>query len=177
MEDLRTGLPQLLAHARRQEELFIERLPGEARAAPGTYEAWSVRDLIAYAAAWKERTAHELAAAVGTGPAPPGENLEHVNAAICDAHPDWAWRQVPAISRQAHDDLVKQVERMTTEDLAIVGVPEWHQEPLWALAVDDGFSHPFTHMVEYYPTHGGDALAASIRQEADARLARFNEGI
>ena len=177
MADLTPALLALLVYARHQEETFVKALPDEAREARGNYEEWSVRDTLAHVAAWKERTARELAAAVGSGSPPPGDNLEQVNATIYETYRDWSWREVLAFSRRAYDDLVAQAERMNREDLLIVGVPDWHKAPLWELVVDDGFSHTFTHILEYYEAHGAGALAATTRHEADARLLQFRESI
>ena len=61
--DLRVGLLDLLRLAYSEEQIFVEKLLDKERAVIGTYDQWSVKDVIAHVAAWKERTAQELAAA------------------------------------------------------------------------------------------------------------------
>jgi hypothetical protein len=60
--DLRVGLLDLLRLAYREEQTFVEILSEKERAVIETYDQWSVKDVIAHVATWKERTAQELAA-------------------------------------------------------------------------------------------------------------------
>ena len=77
--DIRVGLLDLLRLANREEQTFVEKLSEKERSVIGTYDQWSVKDVIAHVAAWKERTAQELAAVTSGGPRPEGDNLEQIN--------------------------------------------------------------------------------------------------
>ena len=165
--DLRVGLLDLLRLANREEQTFVEKLSEKERSVIGTYDQWSVKDVIAHVAAWKERTAQELAAVTSGGPRPEGDNLEQINSRIFEKHLEFTWNEVLALSKRAYEALCKQVETMTEEDLTNAKAIEWYDGPVWRLSIDDGYSHPLSHFAECYTRRGEEEQGIKIRKEAD----------
>jgi len=165
--DLRVGLLDLLRLAYREEQTFVEKLSEKERAVIGTYDQWSVKDVIAHVAAWKERTAQELAAVTCGGPRPEGDNLEQINARIFEKHLDYTWNEVLALSKRAYEALCEQVETMPEKDLTNTKSIKWYDGPVWRLAIDDGYSHPLSHFAECYARSGEEEQGIKLQKEAD----------
>jgi len=175
--DLRVGLLALLRLAYREEQTFIEKLSEKERAVIGTYEQWSVKDVIAHVAAWKERTAQELAAVACGGPRPEGDNLEQINAAIFEKYLDCTWNEVLALSKRAYEALCEQVETTPEEDLTNAKAIEWYDGPVWRLSIDDGYSHPLSHLAECYARRGDKEQGIKIRKEAEKTREQFERSV
>jgi Mycothiol maleylpyruvate isomerase N-terminal domain. len=175
--DLRIGLLDLFRLAYREEQTFVEKLSEKERAVIGTYEQWSVKDVIAHVAAWKERTAQELAAVTNSGPRPEGDNLEQINARIFEKHLDCTWNEVLALSKRAYEALCEQVETMPEEDLTNAKAIKWYDGPVWRLSIDDGYSHPLSHFAECYARRGEEEQAIKIRKEAVKSRKQFERSV
>ena len=175
--DLRDGLLDLLRRAYREEQVFVEKLSEKERAVIGTHDQWSVKDVIAHTAAWKERTAQELAAVTSGGPGPEGDNLEQVNERIFEKHRDYTWSEVLALSKRAYEALCEQVETMSEEDLTSTKAIEWYDGPVWRLSIDDGYSHPLCHFAERYARRGEEEQGNKILKEADKSRKRLERSV
>ena len=171
--DLRAGLLDLLRLAYREEQTFVEKLSEKERAVTGTYDQWSVKDVIAHVAAWKERTAQEFSAVTSGTPRPEGDNLEQINARIFEKHRDCTWNDVLALSKRAYETLCKQVETMSEEDLTNTKAIGWYDGPVWRLSIDDGYTHPLYHFAECYTRRGEEEQGIKIRKEADKSREQF----
>ena len=175
--DLRVGLLDLLRLAYREEQIFVEKLPEKERVVIGTYDQWSVKDVIAHVAAWKERTTQELAAVASGGPRPEGDNLEQINARIFEKHLDCTWNEVLALSKRAYEALCERVETMPEEDLTNDKAIEWYDGPVWRLSIDDGYSHPLSHFAECYARRGEEEQGIKLRKEADKSREQFERSV
>ena len=163
--------------AYQEEQVFIEKIPEKERALIGTYEQWSVKDVIAHVAAWKERTAQELAAVTCGGPRPEGDNLEQINAGIFEKHRVCTWDEVLALSKRAYEALCEQVATMKEEDLKNTKAIEWYHGPVWRLSLDDGYSHPISHFAECYARRGEEEQGIRIRKEAEKAREQFERSV
>lgn len=175
--DLRVGLLDLLRRAYREEQALIEKLSEKERSVIGTYDQWSVKDVIAHVAAWKERTAQELAAVTSGGPRPEGDHLEQINERIFEKYPHFSWNEILALSKQAYEALCIQVETMPEEDLIKAGAIVWYDGPVWRLSIDDGYSHPLFHFAECYAKRGEAEQGIKIRMEADKTREQFVKNV
>ena len=175
--DLRVGLLDLLSLAYREERTFIEKISEKERVVIGTYDQWSMKDVIAHVAAWKERTALELASVTSGGPRPQGDSLEQINAKIFEKHLYCTWDEVLTLSKRAYEALCKQVETMPEEDLTNAKAIEWYDGPAWRLSIDDGYSHPLSHFAECYARRGDEEQGIKIRKEADKSREQFERSV
>ncbi len=148
-----------------QEEAFIADLSDEERATAGTLETWSAKDVIAHSAAWKAFIADVIAnARHGTPPAPQADD-DTVNAAFYAASQDKSWEQVIADADYAKNALAAQTRALTEAEL---NDPAWigttRSRPIWDRIVDDGFIHPFDHIIDYYRKRGQPDRAAQLNE-------------
>ena len=175
--DLRVGLLDLIRLAYREEQTFVEKLSEKEHAVIGTYDQWSVKDVIAHVAAWKERTAQELGAVTSGSPRPEGDNLEQINARIFEKHQDCTWDEVLALSKGAYEALCEQVAAMPEEDFINAKAIEWYEGPVWRLSLDDGYSHPLSHFAECYASRGEEEQGIKIRKEAEKTREQFEKSV
>jgi hypothetical protein len=158
---LRGLLRQLLADAYAYELAFVKDLTPVERAATGTYEMWSARDLLAHNADWKQWAADRLAAMRGSGTLQ-DYDLEAANKRIFAAHADESWDELLALMAGAQAALVGQLDQLTEDELAGVG-------PLFT---GNGYGHPLGHLVDAYRARGDieheDALMAALGEQMEA---------
>jgi tetratricopeptide (TPR) repeat protein len=143
---LKLKLLDLLERAYKEEQAFIEGLDENERATAGTPERWAVKDVIAHVAAWKERTAQELAAVARAESPPDFGSLAQFNTHTFRQHQNLAWTDVLAQSAPAHRRLQAKLE--STPDHILTGLPASgrRKEPVWWLVVGRGFTHPLGHL-------------------------------
>jgi hypothetical protein len=104
---------------------------GEARmTVAGVTGNWSVKDVVAHLTAWEKRTAARLIAVRQGGkpepaPWPPNTSEEEENAWIYEANRKRSLRDVLDDSRRVHDQVMKQLQAVTDEDLNEPGRFSW----------------------------------------------------
>jgi hypothetical protein len=104
---------------------------GEPRmAVAGVTGDWSVKDIVAHLTAWERRTVARLNAVRQGGtpekaPWPPNLSEEEINAWICEANRKRNLRDVLDDSRQVHDQVMKQLQSVTDEELNEPGRFSW----------------------------------------------------
>ncbi|HML23999.1 MAG TPA: EamA family transporter [Aggregatilinea sp.] len=154
-----------------QEEAFIADLSDEDRAFIGTLETWSAKDVIAHNAAWKSLVADIIAKARHGKPLPAEEELDHRNANFYDANKDKTWDMVIEDAGYAKNELAAQTRALTEEEM---NDPAWagatNSRPIWRRIVGNGYSHPLSHLVDYYAKHDHLDRAAQISQQVAETL-------
>ncbi len=154
-----------------QEEAFIADLSDEERAFAGSLETWSAKDVIAHNAAWKSLVADIIAKARHGQPLPPDEELDHRNQNFYEANQDKSWGMVIADAEYAKNELSAQTRALTDEEL---NDSDWSGKastgPIWRRIVGNGYSHPMTHLVDYYAKHDQLDRAATITQQGAQTL-------
>lgn len=171
--NLRTELLNLLELAYEEERIFASVVSQVERHTSGSYAQWSIKDVIAHVAAWRHRTAQELAAAAFGTDRPEGDNLEQINVAIFEQHHHCPWGDVVRYSEMAYEALCELVKTIPEDILLSVQAIEWYKGPVWRLALDDGYSHPHLHLYECYERRGAVDRAADVQKEAARRRKQF----
>jgi hypothetical protein len=166
---LKARLIDLLQHVRADEQALIAELSDADRAAAGTLEHWSAKDLVAHITAWRRRLAERLEAAL-RGETPQfidTADLDEVNAATFEENSGRSWADVLAESERVFDRVVALLSQFTEGDLTDPNRYPWRKgDPLWWNVLGNSFFHPETHMIEHY------------RERNDiAGLERLSEGI
>ncbi len=174
--DVKRELLNLLQRAYEQEQTFVSNLSDEERSAAGTPDHWSARDLVAHIAAWKERIAQNLEA-VAQGKAPVRyEDFDRINAEDFKAHRDRPWADVLAWSERAHTSLMRRIQAMSEDDLLDTEAFPWQNgRPLWRLIAGTEYTHPISHIAQYYADRGDTSRATEIQEEAADLLARLDD--
>jgi hypothetical protein len=175
--NLRSGVLDLLRLAYSEEQAFISEIPDKERTVIGTYDQWSLKDVIGHIAAWKKRTAQELAAVTFGAPRPDGDNLDQINSWIFKKYRDLTWDEVLELSQIAYKALCDQVNSISEKNLTNTGAIKWYDGPIWRLAIDDGYSHPLSHLAECYERCGEEEQGIRIRKEADKSRAQFPSSV
>jgi tetratricopeptide (TPR) repeat protein len=173
---IKAKLIQLIRRAAEEEQVFGATLSDEERAAPGTPERWSAKDLMAHLASWKEWEAHNLElAARGETPHDAGD-LDLVNADILERNQHRPWSEVLAVWQRAQDSLVERLNALSEADLTSTEYFPWQAgRPLWRLIAGNSYTHPITHLAQYYAEHGRVAYANQIQGEAADLLAQLDD--
>lgn len=149
-----------------QEEAFITDLSGDERAAAGTLEAWSAKDVIAHNAAWKSFVADIIAQARHGQPLPAEEELDHRNEGFYDASKGKSWDAVIADAEYAKNELAAQSHALTEAEMNdATWAGATNNRPIWWRIVGNAYSHPLSHLVDYYAKHSHLDRAAQISQQ------------
>ena len=173
--DLKQKALELLEHARKEEQAFVQRLSDKERSTVGTLEQWSAKDTIAHIAAWKERAIQELAAMASGKPGPDFDGYDQVNARIFKEHQNFAWSEVRNKSRQVHRLLQEQTEAMPNDVLTDARALDWYGEPIWRLIVVRGCTHPLHHLAQRYIERGNADYATRIQEEVADLLLQLDD--
>lgn len=173
--ELKQKLVDLLEHAYRQEQVFVQNLSYEQSSAPSSLELWSAKDTIAHIAAWKERAAHVLAALQGRETRPGFEGLDQINARIFEKHQNLTWDDVLSKSAQAYRILREQTEATPDDVLTTPEASDMHHEPAWWMVVGVGCNHSLGHLAEYCIGQGNTSYAIEMQEEAAGLLLQLDE--
>jgi rhodanese-related sulfurtransferase len=167
----------LLRQTRRDEQAMVAGLTDAERSAAGAPEHWSAKDIVVHMAAWKQRHAQKLVAAL-RGEIPPMwtdmELVDRLNAETFAAWQHCSWREVLDQAERAFVALYTQVERMVEEELADPNRFAWQNgEPLWEETLGNGVWHPYTHLTEFYRRRGDTERATGLHEALVGALTEF----
>jgi tetratricopeptide (TPR) repeat protein len=86
------------------------------------------------------------------------------------------WAEVLEHSERAYRILVERTGAMGNEDLAGTETLPWQEgRPLWRLIVGNSYSHPISHLGQYYAARGEVSQATAMQEEAAVLLAQLDE--
>jgi tetratricopeptide (TPR) repeat protein len=154
----------------------MTKLSDEEQAVIGTLERWSAKDTVAHIGAWKGRMAQEIAGASRSEWLSTFEDIDQVNAEIFEENRHRSWADVLGDSERAHRSLVETVQAMSDDDLLATQVLPWQERrPLWRLVVGNGYTHPISHLSQYYTDRGEAGYATELQEEAAALLAQLDD--
>jgi tetratricopeptide (TPR) repeat protein len=173
---IKPRLLELLNRARAEEQAMIASLSDDERAATGTLEHWSAKDIVAHNAAWKARMVDRLAAAVADEPPATPDDTDQINAEIFEAHRTQPWSEVLAESDRAYTTLVERTQAMNEDDLVDANrYPRLDGRPAWRGIVGNGYSHPLAHIAQFYVQRGDLERANQMQETAAQLLAQLDE--
>jgi tetratricopeptide (TPR) repeat protein len=145
------------------ERAFYEGLSKEERENTGSFDHWSVRDLRAHIAAWKESMADNILAAKNGRPPQVVEDYDQENANTYEQHRDKTWEQVAKFSDAATHKLIQQVDSLKESQLDSTDFLPWpNGRPLWRLVAGYCYSHPMIHLAGYYREKGENRRAGEL---------------
>jgi tetratricopeptide (TPR) repeat protein len=173
---LKIKLIELVRRAAEEEQVFVSKLTDEERTVPSTPERWSAKDLMAHVATWKEWEAHNLEL-VARGEIPPRvDDFDQVNAETFERNRHRPWSEVLVLSQRAQGSLVERLNALSEADLMSAENFPWQEgRPLWRLIVGNCYTHPISHLAQYYVEHGRVAYASQIQTEAADLLAQLDD--
>jgi rhodanese-related sulfurtransferase len=188
---IRGLLLALLPLSWRAEQELLGELTDEERAATGTPERWSPRDLVVHVASWRRLQTGKLAAAVRGEPLPVWREeavITRINAETYTANQHRPWAEVHDESVHIYEGLLVQVA--ATPEKVLTGLsgksgntspPPRHGEgaggevqPLWPETLGNGLWHPFTHVTEWYRQRDQMPRATALYVGLGSKLARLD---
>jgi hypothetical protein len=169
-------LLNLLERAAADEQAFVDGLSGQERAAAGTMEQWSAKDVVVHIAFWKEHQAANVSAALRGETPPRTEDYHQVNAEVFEQNRDRPWADVLDDAERAHNQMVEIVQTSTEEQLAEFEPLPWRDGwSLWRLVAGTAFIHPMIHLAGHYTEHGQIERAIGLQEEAATELAGLDD--
>ena len=175
--DLKEKLLDILHTARAREQAFVEALSPAERAAEGSPDDWSPKDLVAHMADWRLQKAGDLASLAGGVEPPDSPELDAANQIIYHRHRAKPWNEVLKFSADSWAALEIALQRLTEDFLAAPSpMPSMQGRPLWRLVTVDLATHPVTHLAGYLLRHGRPDDASRWEEENAAGLEGLDPG-
>jgi hypothetical protein len=141
------ALIALLERGRQEEHRVWDQLSEAAKEAPGTADAWEVKDIVAHIAEWKERDARRLDSAKRGLTPEDAREIDAANAEIFEAHRHKSWTEVMDFEARAFEHLVASVDAFTEDVLFDETAFPWaNGRSLAWITVFAGYHHPHDHI-------------------------------
>ena len=173
---LKAAVIDLFGRAQADQRELLAALSDHERAAIGTADRWSVKDVVLHIAFWKNRQAERLAAAArGEAPVEP-EHYEQVNARVFEEWRERPWQTVIDESERVFDALVAQVRAFDPDALADPPRYEWQNgRSLLSSLVGNGFWHPESHIAQCYIDRGDLPRATRMQEDLTEQLVQYGD--
>lgn len=168
--ELQARLIELLHQARAEQQAMIDDLTPQQRAAQGTPEHWSAKDVVLHVAYWWRVQTDRLRALLSGELAPEQDaaEIDRRNAETLARAATQSWEQANAEAQAAHDAQVAALQaieaRFFTESLG--------DRPLWRAVLSNGFLHPQLHVTEFYRHEGEVERGARVQERSSELLLR-----
>jgi len=173
---LKNGVIDLLGRAQFDQRELLAALTDHERAAIGTADHWSVKDVVLHIAFWKNREVERLAAAARGETPVDLEHYEQVNARVFEEWRERPWLAVIDESERVFDALVAQVRAFDPDALADPNRYEWQNgRSLLSSLVGNGFWHPESHTAQCYIDRGDLPRATRMQEALTEHLAQYGD--
>jgi hypothetical protein len=153
----------LLESASSAQNAWIGELSAAERAAAGTPEQWSAKDMLAHVVFWQQVTIDRLAAAQRGEEPPMFGDFQPVNERVFEERRELPWEQVLADAERAYATLTEHVRAMDAQVLTDPQRFAWTKgQALISGILANGFWHPIEHAAHYYVAHGAPEQASAL---------------
>jgi hypothetical protein len=165
----------LLHQAMEEEHAFVASLSEAERAESGTESHWSVHDLLAHIAEWKERLARRIELSERGEDQPSTNDSDNANRMIFEAHQQESWDDIIVLLEHANQHLTRVVQSMPEEALDETDRYAWQNGvPLWRRIAGNGISHSINHLSAYEQEHERPEQADRRQESAAHWLANLD---
>ncbi len=173
---LKAAVIDLFGRAQSDQRELLAALSDVERAAIGTADRWSIKDIVLHMAFWKKRQVERLAdAARGETPVEL-EHYEQVNARVFEEWSTRPWQAVIDESERIFEDLVAQVREFDPEALVDPNRYAWQNgRSLLASLVGNGFWHPESHIAQCYIDRGDLPRATRMQEALTKQLGQYGD--
>jgi hypothetical protein len=173
-------LIEALNFSRAELRSFIDSLNGEQRAAEGTLDRWSAKDVVAHLTEWIARLVKdlELAAQPDAPHAVPSnyDNIDETNAEIYAQHQQQSWEELQEEMEGSYKAIKTFAQAASEAELADQQRIPWREgRPLWRMLVGTAVEHPILHLSYYQVENGDIAEAARLQETSVARLTDLDD--
>jgi hypothetical protein len=167
---MKKQLSELAQSAYQEVGDFVNTLSDEQRAAQGTLERWSPKDVVAHICEWNTRLSAELQGA-SSELEPNWENLDQINAEIYQSYQRQSWQAVLDQFAASHAQIIEQIQALSEQDLFSLERLAWQRNrPLWRMIVVTLYTHPLLHLSYVYIEWGDRAKALQLHENMAERL-------
>ena len=173
---LKTGVIDLFGRAQSDQRELLAALSDDERAAIGTADHWSVKDMVLHIAFWKNRQVERLAAAARGETPVELEHYEQVNARVFEEWRERSWQAVSDESERVFDALVAQVRAFDSAALVDPNRYAWQKgRSLLSSLVGNGFWHPESHIAQCYIDRGDLPRATRMQEALTEQLGQYGD--
>lgn len=155
---------------------LVESLPDHERAATGTPDRWSVKDMIVHITVWSQWQMDELDTVARGEPLPVYGPDDDENARIFAAHQDWSW---DAVRRLMDDTQARRMAYVRAADEATLSDPArspWNDgKPAWHRFIGNFVTHALLHLASYYTERGQTERAIRLVDQLTDRLIALDD--
>jgi tetratricopeptide (TPR) repeat protein len=170
--DLKERLQSLIKLAYKEERTLIVVLDNKERTATGKINRWSVKDIIAHIAYWKDCTVNNILATLREENPDVRGDFNKINAEIFKLNKKKSWNNITLDLKRVHDSAVECVKTIPDDVLVDVNTLPWQEgKTLWRIIAGTFYVHPIAHLAEYYFDRGDSNYAVKLYEQS-AALAR-----
>lgn len=172
----RSQIMDLLRHVLEEERAFVAGLSAAERAETGTETHWSVRDVLAHIAEWKERQARRIELSERGENLPSTNDIDNANRMIFKTYHQKPWDEIIVLLEHSNEHLTRIVHSLPEEALDQTDRYPWQNGvPLWRRIVHNGVSHPILHLAAYEQGHERVEKANRLEETAAQLLLNLDD--
>ncbi|MBN1265905.1 MAG: hypothetical protein JXA25_10460 [Anaerolineales bacterium] len=173
---LKSEVIRLLDRGYELENAFARELPEGERENPGSFSAWSGRDVLNHSAFWILHTANNLERILSGQKAEWIEDYNHQNELVYQQHNQDDWETVLSHVSTASDRLLEETGKLSEEQLLNPQyLQQEHERPAWQHILGSGYLHVVMHLADYWIKHGREELAREVYREMSEAIAPLDE--
>jgi Protein of unknown function (DUF1706) len=163
---LKSRLADLLDYMSAQHLAFAGYLSAADRAAEGTADNWSAKDVVAHSVEWSARRLTDLEhiARGETLPERDYGDFNHENERIFLENRALSWAEVEERAHRTYAGYTTFLALTPDEDLLLT--PAEFEQPLWRLIAGNAVSHATFHLRDYLRRHGYEETAGEVFGES-----------
>jgi len=167
---MKDKLIELLERGDQLEKDFIASLSDEERDAPGSFEDWSPKDIVAHDFYWRKHHAEDVLDVLA-GKSPTNNDEDNVNEGVYTQYKDQSWDEIQTVIETGLKRMREALEGLSEDDLQNDKFYPWEQgRPLWRDLVGNIYTHPIIHLSEWHIKRGNPSRAADLYQEMTNQL-------
>jgi rhodanese-related sulfurtransferase len=168
-----TRCDELLAEFRETRAVmraFVESRSEAERAARGTPQQWSAKDVLAAAGFWMDYMVERMGYFERGEPAPKNVDFEALNLRTFETHADIPWQTVVDSAERSLDNLIAATQRFPDAEFAALNSYDDNEPggPLFGEVQANGFIWPLQEFEKYYLRMGEAERAAAVRAQLEA---------
>lgn len=166
-----SSLIEYLDKGYQAEIQFIEALSAADRAAEGTLENWTAKDVIAHNSHWRKYHAENLLAALDGKTPSDTEDIDHANTDIYHQYRDQPWEAIEELAKGSCERMRAALTAVGDAGLERTDLLPWQEgRPIWRHLIGNAYTHPIIHLSDWHIKRGDKLRAAEMYREMTSLL-------
>jgi tetratricopeptide (TPR) repeat protein len=172
---MKKELAELLEKGYRAERKFIAALTDKERDAEGSFERWTIKDIIAHNSYWRKYHAENVLAALA-GESPVQTDDDQINEGVYSQYKDQSWDEVETLAEASLERMGAALDALSEDDLQRSDFYPWLEgRPLWRELVGNIYTHVILHLSDWHLKKGNATRAAEMYQEMTGQLTSLDD--